>query len=127
MHDQSALAFTDLNPVFVGNRHDPDVPTQQQFGCQVSMRNPQIRICIIRWLRVSLNWAASHSAIVAATVVPPVGSMTRLSKGGSMKQYLGLGLALLAGTAIGAAGVSVLHAQAKPPVYLVTEIDVTNP
>jgi uncharacterized protein (DUF1330 family) len=34
---------------------------------------------------------------------------------------------MLAGTAIGAAGVSVLHAQAKPPVYLVTEIDVTNP
>ena len=34
---------------------------------------------------------------------------------------------MLAGTLIGAAGVSVLHAQAKPPVYLVTEIDVTNP
>jgi uncharacterized protein (DUF1330 family) len=44
-----------------------------------------------------------------------------------MKQYFGLGLAMLAGTAIGAAGVSALHAQAKPPVYLVTEIDVTNP
>jgi uncharacterized protein (DUF1330 family) len=44
-----------------------------------------------------------------------------------MKQYFGLGLAMLAGTAIGAAGVSVLHAQAKPSVYLVTEIDVTNP
>ena len=28
---------------------------------------------------------------------------------------------------IGAAAVSGLHAQAKPPVYLVTEIDVTNP
>ena len=34
---------------------------------------------------------------------------------------------MLAGTMIGAAGISVLHAQAKPPVYLVTEIDVTNP
>jgi len=44
-----------------------------------------------------------------------------------MKQYFGLGLALLAGTVIGAAAVSKLHAQAKPPVYLVTEIDVTNP
>jgi uncharacterized protein (DUF1330 family) len=44
-----------------------------------------------------------------------------------MKQYLGLGLGVLVGTAIGAAAVSVLHAQAKPPVYLVTEIDVTNP
>jgi uncharacterized protein (DUF1330 family) len=44
-----------------------------------------------------------------------------------MKQYLGLALGLLAGTAIGAAAVTGLHAQATPPVYLVTEIDVTNP
>jgi uncharacterized protein (DUF1330 family) len=44
-----------------------------------------------------------------------------------MKQYLGLGLSMLAGTVIGAAAVSGLHAQAKPPVYLVTEIDVTDP
>ena len=39
-----------------------------------------------------------------------------------MKQYLVLGVGLLAGTAV-----TGLHAQAKPPVYLVTEIDVTNP
>src|SRR5215475_2572879 len=44
-----------------------------------------------------------------------------------MKQYLGLGLAMLAGTVIGAAAVGGLHAQSKPPVYLVTEINVTNP
>jgi uncharacterized protein (DUF1330 family) len=44
-----------------------------------------------------------------------------------MKQYIGLGLAMLTGTVIGAAAVSGLHAQAKPPVYLVSEIDVTNP
>jgi len=44
-----------------------------------------------------------------------------------MKQYLGLTLGLVAGTAIGAAAVTGLHAQAKPPVYLITEIDVTNP
>ena len=44
-----------------------------------------------------------------------------------MKQYLGLGLGILAGTLIGAAAVSGLHAQAKPSVYLITEIDVTNP
>jgi uncharacterized protein (DUF1330 family) len=44
-----------------------------------------------------------------------------------VKQYFGLVLAMLAGTAIGAAAVTGLHAQAKPPVYLVTEIDVTNP
>ena len=44
-----------------------------------------------------------------------------------MKQYFGLGLAMLAGAVLGAAAVTGLHAQAKPPVYLVTEIDVTNP
>jgi uncharacterized protein (DUF1330 family) len=44
-----------------------------------------------------------------------------------MKQYLGLGLAMLAGSVLGAAAVSGLHAQAKPPVFLVTEIDVSNP
>jgi uncharacterized protein (DUF1330 family) len=44
-----------------------------------------------------------------------------------MKQYFGVGLGMLAGTVIGAAAVTGLHAQAKPTVYLVTEIDVTNP
>ena len=44
-----------------------------------------------------------------------------------MKQYLGLGIGLIAGTLIGAAAISGLHAQAKAPVYLITEIDVSNP
>ena len=44
-----------------------------------------------------------------------------------MKQYLGVGLGMLAGTFIGAVAVSGLHAQGKAPVYLVTEIDVSNP
>src|SRR5262245_24552832 len=44
-----------------------------------------------------------------------------------MKQYIGFGLAMLAGAVVGAAAVSGLHAQGKPPVYLVTEIDVSNP
>jgi uncharacterized protein (DUF1330 family) len=43
-----------------------------------------------------------------------------------MKQYLGLGLGLIAGTMIGAA-VTGLHAQSKPSVFLITEIDVSNP
>jgi uncharacterized protein (DUF1330 family) len=44
-----------------------------------------------------------------------------------MKQYFGVGVGMLAGTLIGAAAVSGLHAQAKPPVYLITEIEVTDP
>ena len=38
-----------------------------------------------------------------------------------------LTLAMLAGAAIGATAVNGLHAQAKPPLYVVSEIDVTTP
>ena len=44
-----------------------------------------------------------------------------------MKRFLAPGLALLAGVAIGASAVQGLHAQAKPPVYFIAEIDVSNP
>jgi len=36
-------------------------------------------------------------------------------------------LSMLAGVAVGAVAIQGLHAQGKPPVYLITEIDVTNP
>ena len=41
-----------------------------------------------------------------------------------MKQLLAPGLALLGGVAIGAFAVRGLHAQATPPPYVITEIDV---
>ncbi len=44
-----------------------------------------------------------------------------------MKAFHTATLAMLAGAAIGAAAVTGLHAQAKPPIYVVTEVDVTNP
>jgi uncharacterized protein (DUF1330 family) len=44
-----------------------------------------------------------------------------------MKTNYKVAIALVAGAAIGGAAIQVLHAQVKPPVYLVTEIDVTNP
>ena len=44
-----------------------------------------------------------------------------------MKTYLTVSAALLAGMAIGGFAVQGLQAQGKPPVYLVSEIDVTNP
>ena len=42
-----------------------------------------------------------------------------------MNRYFSLAIAMLAGGALGAAAVEGLHAQAKPPVYQVTEIDVS--
>lgn len=43
-----------------------------------------------------------------------------------MNHHSTLGLAMIASAALGAAAVQTLHAQAKPPVYQITEIDVSN-
>jgi uncharacterized protein (DUF1330 family) len=43
-----------------------------------------------------------------------------------MQIHYSVPLAMLGGIAIGAFAVQTLHAQAKPPVYVVSEIDVTN-
>ena len=43
-----------------------------------------------------------------------------------MKTNYKVAIALVAGAAIGGAAIQGLHAQAKPPVYTVFEIDVTN-
>ena len=40
---------------------------------------------------------------------------------------IGVGLGMLASAALGGLTVEQVHAQAKPPVYFVGEIDVTNP
>ena len=44
-----------------------------------------------------------------------------------MKTYYTVALSMLAGVGVGAIAVQGLHAQSKPPVYLITEIDVTDP
>ena len=44
-----------------------------------------------------------------------------------MKTRYTVALSMFAGAALGAAAIQGLHAQAKPPVYYVAEIDVTNP
>jgi hypothetical protein len=44
-----------------------------------------------------------------------------------MKSNHRLAMALTAGAVIGGALVQGLHAQTKPPVYVVTEITVSNP
>jgi uncharacterized protein (DUF1330 family) len=43
-----------------------------------------------------------------------------------MKTRYTVAMAMLAGIGIGAAAVQGLHAQAKPPVYYVAEVDVTE-
>ena len=43
-----------------------------------------------------------------------------------MKTYFTVAVSMLAGAALGAGAIETLHAQAKPPAYVVAEIDVTN-
>jgi len=43
-----------------------------------------------------------------------------------MNRYITLGLAAIAGAVLGAVAIQTLHAQAKPPIYQITEIDVSN-
>ena len=44
-----------------------------------------------------------------------------------MKTQWTIILSISAGVAVGAAAVQALHAQSKPPAYVVAEIEVTNP
>jgi uncharacterized protein (DUF1330 family) len=44
-----------------------------------------------------------------------------------MKTRYTVALSIWAGVVVGAAAVQALHAQAKPPAYVVAEIDVINP
>jgi uncharacterized protein (DUF1330 family) len=44
-----------------------------------------------------------------------------------MKTYYTVALSVLAGAALGAVAIQGLRAQAKPLVYYIAEIDVTNP
>ena len=44
-----------------------------------------------------------------------------------MKTHYAITLAMLAGFGLGTIAVQGLHAQAKPPVYQVTEIEILNP
>lgn len=43
-----------------------------------------------------------------------------------MNIHIKLGLAALAGVGLGATGMDRLQAQARPPAYVISEIDVTK-
>lgn len=43
-----------------------------------------------------------------------------------MNPRIKLGLAMLGGFGLGAVTIHALHAQARPPAYVISEIDVTN-
>ena len=43
-----------------------------------------------------------------------------------MKTWVSVALSMLAGIGLGAVGVAGIHAQARPPIYYIAEIEVTN-
>jgi uncharacterized protein (DUF1330 family) len=54
--------------------------------------------------------------------------MNRSSDGeDTMRMHNAVILSVLGGVAFGAAAVETLHAQATPPAYVISEIDLTNP
>jgi uncharacterized protein (DUF1330 family) len=44
-----------------------------------------------------------------------------------MKTYYTVALSMLVGAGLGGTAMQAIHAQAKPPIYYISEIDVTNP
>src|SRR5258705_1696306 len=54
------------------------------------------------------------------------GLLNRCMGEASMKGNFKVGLGILVGFGLGAVVVEQLHAQAKPPAYVISEIDVTN-
>jgi uncharacterized protein (DUF1330 family) len=59
---------------------------------------------------------------------PKLPQGARLSPAGRMrmKTHYTVALSVLAGVAVGVAALQALHAQARPPAYVVAEIDVIN-
>jgi uncharacterized protein (DUF1330 family) len=68
-----------------------------------------------------MDWLAG----ITATVLTYVGKFTKEEI--SMKTQYAVTLAMLTGIGLGAVAVQGLHAQAKPPVYSVAIIEVSNP
>jgi uncharacterized protein (DUF1330 family) len=55
------------------------------------------------------------------------GDITCLSEDIAMKTYMTVGLSILAGAALAASVMQTLHAQAKPPAYVIEQISVKDP
>jgi uncharacterized protein (DUF1330 family) len=68
---------------------------------------------------------ASRSARASAAALS-VNLLDSSAKEETMKIRTTVALAIIAGFGLGAATVGMIHAQAKPPVFVVAEIDITN-
>jgi Domain of unknown function (DUF1330) len=64
--------------------------------------------------------------VARITMFPACWLMGRQWREEVMKTQYTVALAMLTGVGIGAVAVQGLHAQAKPPIYYIAEIDVTD-
>ena len=70
------------------------------------------------------DWPYDGRARRAAAL--SVNPQDNLQKGETMKNRTTVALAIIVGFGLGAATVGVIHGQAKPPVYVVAETDISN-
>src|SRR5262249_53753790 len=117
----SGTRCTQLRHVLKADRHQPK--SELCFG---SLR---LCTCALGW-----PWVYSLQGDGAAACAPWCGAAPRRNakattcdmKDTPMKTYYTVGLSLLTGIGVGAIAVQTLHAQAKPPVYRIAEIEITN-
>jgi uncharacterized protein (DUF1330 family) len=76
----------------------------------------------LNWLTCFFRWSQHLSGAVARTfrILQTFGRKI-------VKTYFTVTLAMLTGFGLGAVAVQGLHAQAKPPVYYISVIDVSDP
>jgi uncharacterized protein (DUF1330 family) len=86
-----------------------------------------VRAAVRVALRDAHVGAANPPAALFHDILPVLRGASSGSFGGNLCSSISFGIGLLAGTVIGAAAVTGLHAQAKSPVFLITEIDISDP
>jgi uncharacterized protein (DUF1330 family) len=64
--------------------------------------------------------------VVSQITMPPLADARRAIGRNIVKTHYTVALSMVAGVAIGAAAINGLHAQAKPPAYVLVDVAVSN-
>ena len=92
---------------------------------RISERPPREAVSLFVRRLSQVNAALQRTSWVAYT--SPRAPEEGVEREETMKARYTVVLSTLAGVAIGAAAIQTLHAQAKPPVYMVAINELTNP
>jgi uncharacterized protein (DUF1330 family) len=97
--------------------------------CQKQSSRPLSHACKIGVASIAELPAgrAEVTLLSAAAVRPSAAEIAfQSSEENAMNRAITVGLSMLAGAALGAAAIQTLHAQAKPPAYVITEITIKD-